>query len=311
MDLQYYQYVLTIVECRSVSKAAEKLHISQPHLSAILSRMEKEFGAEFFDRTRLPIHLTDAGRSFAYHAKQMLEINNDLYRELSSQKATQNTFVIGTPSFQETHIMPAVVPVLKKKYPSLRFHIVAAPLVEMMARLEGGELQAVFALQHPLMEGAATVPVLHDRVLIMLPPGHRFYRPELAGMISAPWFELSELDGDPFLMHPPNSINRRRFDVILSSLRIRPQVYMESANLEAKFRLVTEGYGISFIPETCVKDMNGWEKPNYIFLSHERAFDVLSVAYRTPHRCIGDLVAALQTVYADRRLPTAPTDGKI
>ena len=63
MNSKKLKYIITIAECKSISKAASKLFISQPSLSSILSSIEKSLGVCLFDRSTNPLSLTYAGEN--------------------------------------------------------------------------------------------------------------------------------------------------------------------------------------------------------------------------------------------------------
>lgn len=305
MDLQYYQFFLEIARCRSISKAADRLFISQPYLSKVLSRLEQEMGAKLVDRSSLPICLTTEGECLVHYAQQILELDMRLHDEISRPREESAPLIIGTPPFLETHVMPKALTSLTRIYPHTRFQLVSAPLAELMQQLRAGSIHAVFALQHPIMGGAPAIPVVQDRVLLALPPTHRLYRPQWAGQVCQPWFPLSELSGDNFVMSPPGSITRKNNDQILSSLHIRPHVVMETGNPEALFQLSVSGHGISLTPETRASDMPHYELPNYITLDHALTYHTLVVAYYHSRPHIKSLVDVLQELYFQRHLPAA------
>ena len=72
------EYFLAIASEKSISKAAERLHISQPYLSQYVIHLEKEFGVCLLDRTKSPLALTAAGKVYANY----LEDSSQLYEQL-------------------------------------------------------------------------------------------------------------------------------------------------------------------------------------------------------------------------------------
>lgn len=72
------EYFLAIASEKSISKAAERLHISQPYLSQYVIHLEKEFGVRLLDRTKSPLALTAAGKVYANY----LEDSSQLYEQL-------------------------------------------------------------------------------------------------------------------------------------------------------------------------------------------------------------------------------------
>ena len=64
MYIKNPEYFITTVREGSISKAAEKLYLSQPYLSQCIARTEKELGVKLFDRSHMPLKLTEAGKIY-------------------------------------------------------------------------------------------------------------------------------------------------------------------------------------------------------------------------------------------------------
>ena len=82
MDSAKFNYIRTIAECKSISKASQKLHISQPALTRYVNKLEDELGVKLLDRTTLPIKLTYAGEWYIKRVQQILDINSCMQKEL-------------------------------------------------------------------------------------------------------------------------------------------------------------------------------------------------------------------------------------
>lgn len=73
MTIQQIRYVVTVAECRSMNKAAEKLFMSQPSLSGAVRELEDELNMEIFIRNNRGVTVTDRGNEFLAYARQLLE----------------------------------------------------------------------------------------------------------------------------------------------------------------------------------------------------------------------------------------------
>ena len=69
MNEKDFQYILTVAQCGSFSRAAETLYVSQPSLSRYISTLEKRLGTTLFDRGTTPVQLTAAGTIFCNYGK--------------------------------------------------------------------------------------------------------------------------------------------------------------------------------------------------------------------------------------------------
>ena len=84
--LKKMRYVYTVYEEKSFSKAAERLFVSQPSLSAMVKKVESDYGITIFDRTTTPVSLTPEGEYYIHTAKRVLKLETDMrqhFRECS------------------------------------------------------------------------------------------------------------------------------------------------------------------------------------------------------------------------------------
>lgn len=91
MTLQQLKYAVTVAECRTISKAAEKVFISQPSLTASIRQLEAEMNVKIFSRTNKGIEITKDGEIFLSYARQVLE-QADLLEEKFTGKRNSNPF---------------------------------------------------------------------------------------------------------------------------------------------------------------------------------------------------------------------------
>ena len=88
MTLQQLKYAVTVAECRTISKAAEKVFISQPSLTAAIRQLEDEMNVKIFSRTNKGIEITKDGEIFLSYARQRF-----LNRRTCSRKNSQESEV--------------------------------------------------------------------------------------------------------------------------------------------------------------------------------------------------------------------------
>ena len=87
MNDKHIQYVLTIVQEGSFTAASKKLYVTQPSLSQTIRLIERDLGAQIFDRNTTPISLTSAGRKYIVAAQKVADIRRSLQEEIMQRDA--------------------------------------------------------------------------------------------------------------------------------------------------------------------------------------------------------------------------------
>ena len=88
-DLKSFTYVLAVAECKTISKAAELLYISQPSLSRFISSLEQELGILLFERKSNGINLTEAGEIYVAYGKEIKRLNSTMEHELKELQLSE------------------------------------------------------------------------------------------------------------------------------------------------------------------------------------------------------------------------------
>ena len=89
MDTKIIEYVIAIAEEKSLSKAAERLYLSQPALSQRLKKLEDELGTPLFVRGKDGLSITDAGRIYVNGGHSILQIKREALKKLTSMNPRQ------------------------------------------------------------------------------------------------------------------------------------------------------------------------------------------------------------------------------
>ena len=124
MEIRHFHYIRTIYEMGSISRAAEKLYISQPSLSQLLKSVEKKVGAPLFDRSLKPLRPTTIGQKYLETAQQIMELDTEFRRYVEDELGcAQGNLVVGSSPFRSTYFLAAFLPKFQAEYPGIRLHL--------------------------------------------------------------------------------------------------------------------------------------------------------------------------------------------
>ena len=139
MELRVLNYFLTVVREGNFSRAAEKLHLSQPTLSRQIKDMEEEYGKTLLIREPRRILLTDDGELLRRRAEEILSLVEKTEGELlSSHRSISGDIRIGAGESVNFGLVMQVAKEIRNTYPDIRFHIISGDGETTMYRLNRG-----------------------------------------------------------------------------------------------------------------------------------------------------------------------------
>lgn len=153
MDVKYLTYIITIAQEQNMTKAAEKLFVSQSSLSYYLSKLEQDLGTPLFFRTKNKLLPTPAGQLYLDAAYEVIEIKERLYQNISNLENKAH-IVIATTSLWGTKMFSDIVPKLKEAFPDVTFELSQAEIIFFKMRYPAARLIFPFYLLVLLMRSA-------------------------------------------------------------------------------------------------------------------------------------------------------------
>jgi len=118
------KYAYQVYQEKSFTAAAKALFISQPALSAAISKLEKDLGIRIFDRTKVPLSLTPQGRIYIQAVEEIMEAETNMrqrIRELSDM--SYGSLTIGGSSFASYFLMSEICGAFHRKYPQIKMRL--------------------------------------------------------------------------------------------------------------------------------------------------------------------------------------------
>ena len=134
MDFRQLRNFVTVAECRSFTRAAEVLNVSQPAMSVSIKNLEREIGADLLSRTRKEVDLTDLGAQFLIYARSALR-EMEKARALTSgaNSSRVRTIRIGVNSIIVHALNKYLIPRFVEEHKNIRLEIDVATIPEAVA----------------------------------------------------------------------------------------------------------------------------------------------------------------------------------
>ncbi|MEU0822577.1 LysR family transcriptional regulator [Streptomyces mirabilis] len=167
MELRQLVYFVTVAEELHFGRAAERLHIVQSAVSQQIRRLERELGAELFDRSPRHVRLTGAGERLLPEARTVLAAVD----RARAAVAPAEVLRLGTSTGLGAHLDRVLAGFAERK-PAVQVELVSLPAQERLARVVDGRLDAAFVRGAEPLAGVRVLPLWSDPLVAALPAGH-------------------------------------------------------------------------------------------------------------------------------------------
>ncbi|MDR2450638.1 MAG: LysR family transcriptional regulator [Candidatus Accumulibacter sp.] len=253
MDVRRLHYFIVTAEERSISRAAERLHITQPPLTRHIQSLEEELGVLLFNRLSWGVELTQAGAALLKHAHNIrahIDLATEQVRRVAAgQVGRIDVGVFGSAMIS---IVPRVLRAFSSTHPDVKIVLHNMPKERQINALHQGRILAVFDRYLPEFPNVCSEIVSREAVWVAI---HRDN--PLAGLSR---ISLDDLRSEPLIDEQDPSVSIacrelfRRYD-------FEPLVAQRSADLVAAAIMVSGGFGTTLLPES----VRHLQFPNVVF----------------------------------------------
>ncbi|MCI0537574.1 MAG: LysR substrate-binding domain-containing protein [Verrucomicrobiales bacterium] len=249
MELRHLRYFVAVAEEENVTRAALRLHLSQPALSRQIHDLEESLGFLLFERSAKSLHLTEAGRVFLSEARAVLQRSDD---------AVQAARAVATGGRGELHVGYAPSPTARLLPPTLRAFQAESPNVrvrlhdlsteEILTGLREGQLQIAFLVRptHAMLRGLRFEELARDPMRLAVPPKHAFARLHFVTLQQAarePFVAFSRKDYPEY---------HEYFGRLFATAKTKPRIAEEHDSAASMIAAIEAGCGVAVAPQSLI-----------------------------------------------------------
>ncbi|AYK08000.1 LysR family transcriptional regulator [Brevibacillus laterosporus] len=248
MDIKQLHYFVTVSNHLSYSKAAQKLHISQPSLSNAIKNLEQEIGSPLLERNTRKVELTDAGKILYKKSILLLSQMNMLKKEMEEVKLTGSGDLIIGIIESVKHWIPKVIRKYQDRFPTINIKLIEVlsgkAVKESLRKYDTHLLITNQYINEPDIE---SLPLYDERLVLVLHRDHPLAQKR--GSIL-----LEELKREPFIISTEGFQTREDILTAFTLEQITPKIKFEIERFETALTLVRENLGITIIPENYLSE---------------------------------------------------------
>ena len=247
MELQQLKYFRVAAELQHVTRAAEKLFVSQSAISRAITQLEEELGVQLFNRQGRAIVLTRYGKLFldyVIRAQNVLETARQVIGEETGPES--GTISLGFLPSLGLELVPRLIREYRRRYPRIQFTLVQSPAQTLMGHLHDGRVDlclSVLGMFDP--PGVRWTPLHNEPLVIVLPKTHR--------LASRRSLRLKELDQETFLSLSPGNTQNLFFAKACAEINFTPKIGFEGMDLGTLRGMIAARLGIGVLPRSPIR----------------------------------------------------------
>ncbi|MEV5894818.1 LysR family transcriptional regulator [Nonomuraea fuscirosea] len=246
MELRQLEYFVAVAEEAGFTKAAARLHVAQPGVSAQIRQLERELGEPLFDRSARAVRLTAVGEAVLPYARAALAAVSGM--RLVTDELTgllRGRVVMGGVSTPSVLDLPGMLASFHDRFPAVEIALVENDPESLLDGITSGRLDlGLLGLGAPLPPGVAVQVVVDQKLVAVVHPDH-----ELAGARSV---TVPELAGRRLVSLPVGTGLRAALEDACARAGFAPQVAYEASEPYVLGQLAARGLGLAVLPESAV-----------------------------------------------------------
>lgn len=290
-----YGYIYEVYKTKSFSRAAENLFISQSSLSATIRKIEKRIGVEIFDRSRVPVGLTEYGEEYIKAVEQIIDIESEFQSHvLQLEELVTGQLSIGGSSNSMSYTLPPVISAFTKQFPGISLRLIESGSSTLEKQLSDGILDLVVDNRALPDDQYSCVPLLEEQLMLAVPRDcpvndklkeYQLTAEDLRNKKhvgeDVPIVPLQEFQNESFIYLRTGNDTRHRADRLCAQAGFSPHVFLKVDQQMSAFNLAKSGMGIAFISDWVILHMVNDDSLVYYRMDPKFTKRNVSIYYKT------------------------------
>jgi DNA-binding transcriptional LysR family regulator len=245
VQLHQLRYVVCVAEEGRFTRAAARLHVAQPSISAAVAALEQELGAPLFHRSRSEVTLTGAGEAFLPWARQVLaDCDAGVTAVRDPLGLSRGRLVLGATPSLTTNLLPPVLARFHEDHPGVELTVHEAGSQELVDRLGNGEMDLAVVILPVDRSWVESKPLMQEDLVLAVDRNHR-----LAGRRTV---RVAELEEVPLVMFKDGYDLREATLLACRQAGFTPVMAMQGLEMDGALALVEAGVAAAVVPESVV-----------------------------------------------------------
>ena len=250
MELRQLEYFQMASRLKNITRAAERLRVSQPNITVAIKKLEGELGIQLFDRSQKQLSLTPEGAVFLGRVEVALRNIQDAVLEVNDYKQLQKgTIKIGIPPMMGAYLFPKIFSSFQRRYSHLDVYLHEEGSVAIREQLERDELDFGIIIIPDTSPNLQLLPMARSQIVCCVP--------EDSDLAARKAITLQDVEDHNLIMLKEGSFLRQTMLQKMKTAGFTPNIVLESNQVVTIMGLVASGVGNAFLLDMIVRDTPG------------------------------------------------------
>jgi DNA-binding transcriptional LysR family regulator len=243
VDLNALRIFLSVAHERSFSRAAAKVHRTQPAVSQAVRRLEVELGEQLFDRSSKNGRLTEAGKMLQNYGQRLVRLAEETESAVRELRDLQRGRVLIGANEAAVHTLLPLIVRFRHRCPEIVIDVRRVPARQIAVEVQQGSLDFGALTFRPSESGLLEVPVGTDELVLLVPPSHP--------LASRRQVAMEDVAREPVVAHNDPSPARERVLRLFEEHRVPLRMVISLPSLDGIKRAVELKVGVALLPRRC------------------------------------------------------------